>query len=266
MKQAALGIFDSGLGGLTVFSALHRSLPQEPLVYLGDTARVPYGNKSAETIQRYAREDAQFLIQRGVKALVVACNTASAFALKSLQQEFQLPIFGVIEPGVRAAAAATRNKKIGVLGTRGTITSGAYEKELLALDPQLKIFAQACPLFVPFVEEGWHESAEMHSIAAVYAEPLLQAGVDTVILGCTHYPLLKPVLSDIFGARVQLIDAGRVLAEELKLFLETQHLLAVQGSPHLEVFVTDIPQRFAELGRVFFGDILPSVKPVVVGR
>lgn len=266
MKQAALGIFDSGLGGLTVFSALHRYLPQEPLVYLGDTARVPYGNKSAATVQRYAREDAQFLIQRGVKALVVACNTASAFALESLQQEFQVPIFGVIEPGVRAAVAATRHKKIGVLGTRGTIASGAYEKELLALDPELKIFSQACPLFVPLVEEGWHESAEMRSIAASYAAPLLQAEVDTVILGCTHYPLLKPVLSEIFGPRVQLIDAGRVLAEELKLFLESKNLLASPDSPQLEVFATDIPQRFAELGRIFFGDILPQVKPAVVGR
>lgn len=265
MKRAALGIFDSGLGGLTVFSALHRYLPQESLVYLGDTARVPYGNKSASTVQRYAREDAEFLIQRGVKALVVACNTASAFALESLRKEFPIPIFGVIEPGSRAACVATRNKKIGVLGTRGTIASQAYTKELLALDDQLQVFSEACPLFVPLVEEGWHSSAEARSIAESYAAPLLQAGVDTVILGCTHYPLLKPVLSEIFGPRVQLIDAGRVLAEELKLFLEAKKLLAEPGAPQLEVFATDIPQRFAELGQIFFGDILPEVKPAVVG-
>ena len=265
MKESAIGIFDSGLGGLTVFSALHHFLPQESLFYLGDTARLPYGNKSASTVQRYAQEDADFLVQQGVKLLVVACNTASAFALQTLREHFSLPIFGVIEPGARAAVQVTRNKKIGVLGTRGTVASGAYDKELLALDPELKVFSQACPLFVPLVEEAWHESAEARSIAAFYAAPLLQAGVDTVILGCTHYPLLKPLLQEIFGKNVQLIDAGRVLAEELQAFLQSKNWCATHRKPQLEVWVSDVPQRFAELAQIFFGESLPPAKQVVVG-
>ncbi|RPH56342.1 glutamate racemase, partial [bacterium] len=192
----AIGVFDSGVGGLTVVSALRRRLPGESILYLGDTARLPYGSKSPETVTRYTRRNIEFLTERGVKAVVVACNTASALALPHLEP--LVPTWGVIEPGARKAAAVSRGR-VGVIATEATVRSDAYPRALRALRPDLKILSQACPLFVPLVEEGWHDDPITEEVAERYLRPLLDAGIDTLVLGCTHYPLLKPVLHRVAG-------------------------------------------------------------------
>src|SRR5258708_27934521 len=193
MNEAPLGVFDSGIGGLSVARALFERLPKESVIYFGDTARVPYGPKSPDTVRRYSAEILAYLLGRGVKAVVVACNTSTAHALGSLKEKSPVPVIGVIEPGARAAVAATRSGNIGVIGTAGTIASGAYERAIKALRPDAKVHGQACPLFVPLVEEGWFDHPATELIARQYVEPLERAGVDVLVLGCTHYPLLKPL-------------------------------------------------------------------------
>ncbi len=208
MPERAIGIFDSGVGGLTVLRELRLQLPQEELVYLGDTARVPYGTKSPQTVGRYAREAARFLVGQRVKLLVVACNTASAVALDDLSAIHQLPVVGVIEPGARKALAVTRTGRVGVIGTEGTIRSRAYERALRAGNPQIEVSVAPCPLFVPLAEEGWADHPVAHLAAAEYLAPLLREGIDTLVLGCTHYPLLKRTLQEVAGPGVELIDFG----------------------------------------------------------
>ena len=206
--DAPIGVFDSGLGGLTVAAEVMRQLPAEGLIYFGDTARVPYGPKAPSTVRRYSREIASFLEREGVKAIVVACNTATAHALTALRAELHVPVIGVIEPGARAAVAATRSGNVGVIGTAGTIRSGAYERAIRELAPDARITVQPCPLFVPLVEEGWLDKDATRLVAEEYLEPLIDAGVDSVVLGCTHYPLLKPMLAAVLGNGVQLIDSA----------------------------------------------------------
>lgn len=254
-----IGIFDSGLGGLTVFQAVAKLLPHEALIYLGDTARVPYGTKSARTVTEYSLHNSEFLIAAGVKALVVACNTASAYAVPTLRERFALPVLGVIEPGAARAAEATRSGHIGVIGTTGTIGSGAYEQALKSLNPDLKIFVQACPLFVPLVEEGWFDGAVTAQIVEHYLAPLKKEEIDTLILGCTHYPLLKAAIAKEMGPRVTLIDSAEAVAESLATLLEQKGLSDqvsqrpnVATSEHLHsFFVTDSPERFREVARTF---------------
>src|ERR1700674_4489029 len=224
--NAPVGVFDSGLGGLTVVRALMRRLPHESLLYFGDTARVPYGPKSPETIRRYSREITTYLRDEGVKAVVVACNTATAHALPMLRDELSIPVIGVVEPGARAAAAATRTRRVGVIGTAGTIGSGAYERAIHAERPDVHVVARACPLFVPLVEEGWLDTPATRLIAQEYLSPLARDGIDTLVLGCTHYPLLESVIGETMGPGVGLVDSADSAAAETAAVLCTAGLTA----------------------------------------
>ncbi len=260
-----LGVFDSGVGGLTVARAIREALPQESILYLGDTARVPYGNKSPETVLRYAREDCAFLLSRGVKAIVVACNTASAHALPALQQEVPVPIFGVVEPGVAAALAATRSGRIGIIGTQGTIGSGAYQERLLRSRPDLILHACATPLLVPLVEEDWVGHVAARLVLEEYLAPIRAEGVDTLVLGCTHYPLLREAIRGVMGAGVALVDSAESCAATLHKHLEETGALAVGGaSGTIEICLTDRPSNFANIAQRFLATDLPPVQVVTL--
>jgi len=263
VSERAIGIFDSGVGGLTVLRELRRHLPGEELVYLGDTARVPYGTKSPQTVARYAREAARFLIGQQVKLLVVACNTASAVAIDDLAALHKLPVVGVIEPGARGALAATRTGRIGVIGTEGTVRSRAYERALRAGAPGVEVFAAACPLFVPLAEEGWAEHQVARLAAAEYLAPLLREQIDTLVLGCTHYPLLKHILKELVGPGVTLIDSAEETAKTVAAMLDAQGLVRRQVAPGLpRYFVTDAAERFERVGGAFLGAPLVNVATV----
>lgn len=247
----AIGVFDSGVGGLTVVSALRRRLPGESILYLGDTARLPYGSKSSETVTRYTRRNIEFLTERGVKAVVVACNTASALALPHLDAP-AVPTWGVIEPGARKAAAMSRGR-VGVIATEATVRSDAYPRALRALRPDLEILSRACPLFVPLVEEGWHDDPVTERVAGRYLEPLLAAGIDTLVLGCTHYPLLVPVLARVAGPEVTLVDSAEAVAEMVAAGLAERDLQATHPPAH-HFCVTDSGESFQRLARTILGD------------
>ena len=252
-----IGVFDSGVGGLTVAAALRRRLPRERLLYLGDTARLPYGTKSAVTVRRYTQVNLDFLEHRGVKAVVVACNTASALALDGLDRlEAALPVWGVIEPGAVRAAAATRNGRVGVIATESTVDSDAYGKALRNIVPELGIWSQSCPLLVPLIEEGWLDDPVTTEVARRYLEPLLAHDIDTLVLGCTHYPLIAPLLSRIAGERVVLVDSAAAVSEQVAVELAHLGMLAVaadpaEGSDHY--CVTDASRRFERIAGDFLG-------------
>ncbi len=246
-----IGVFDSGVGGLTVVAALCERLPRESILYLGDTARLPYGSKSEDTVTRYTKKNVEFLEQRGVKAVVVACNTASALALPNL--ELHLPTWGVIEPGAAKAATLTRGR-IGVLATEATVRSDAYPRALLRLRPELEVLSRACPLFVPLVEEGWHDDEVAELVARRYLAPLLDAQVDTLVLGCTHYPLLAPVLARIAGPAITLVDSAQAIAESVAQGLAQAGLLTDRESPPVHHFaVTDVNDSFRRIARRILG-------------
>lgn len=264
-QDAAIGVFDSGIGGLTVAHQILLALPHEHIIYLGDTARTPYGSKSPETIRRYAMENAEFLVEKGIKLLVVACNSVSSVALDLLQQRLDIPVIGVIVPGARAAVERTRNRKVGVIGTEATIASGAYTKALKAFDRRLEIYTRACPLFVPLAEEGWVNNDVARSTARLYLTSLKRSGIDTLVLGCTHYPLLAGVIGEVMGPRVQLVDSARTTAADVVEQLEREKLLrrppagarrAAPGS--VSFFVTDVPDRFVKVGSHFMGQRVES--------
>ena len=258
-----LGVFDSGVGGLTVLRALRARLPSESTVYLGDTARVPYGTKSAQVVTRYAQLNAAFLTSLDVKLLVVACNTASAVALPALRSTLGVPVVGVIEPGARMAAARTRSGVVGVLGTPGTIRSGAYQRALEAERPGLTVHAQACPLFVPLAEEGWLSGDVPRLVARRYLQPLLDTGMDTLVLGCTHYPLLREVLQEVLGPSVSLVDSGDATAEAVAAVLATGAAQpAGPGRRQERFYVTDVPERFVEVSERFLGTPVASAEQV----
>src|SRR3954468_5258397 len=225
-QESPIGVFDSGIGGLTVAHEVIRQLPHESIVYFGDTARVPYGPKSPDTVRRYSREIASFLRDQGVKNIVIACNTATAHALNVLRDEMDMPVIGVVEPGARAAVAATKQGHIGVIGTVGTIKSGAYERAIRALDPDGMSTARACPRFGPLVEEGWTDHDATRLVAREYLEPLIAAEIDTLVLGCTHYPLLKPLLREVLGSSVRLIDSAEETAAETARTLAASSIAA----------------------------------------
>lgn len=249
-----IGVFDSGLGGLTVVREVIRRLPNEPLVYFGDTARLPYGPKSPETVVRYAREAARLLLEHEIKLLVVACNTATAHALSVLSAELSIPVVGVIEPGAREAVRVSRTGRIGVLGTVGTIDSGIYDRVLRRLRPDARIFAQPCPLFVPLVEEGFTAHEATRLIAEEYVKPLRDVEIDAVVLGCTHYPLLRPVLARVFGADVVLVDSARETAAEVEWTLESHDIFAPVSIPvNRRYFASDAPLRFQQACELFLG-------------
>lgn len=249
----AIGVFDSGVGGLTVVKELIRQLPYEDIVYFGDTARVPYGIKSKETVIRFSIENILFLMKQDVKLICVACNTVSSLALPEIKHHFRVPIVGVIGPGVREAVYATQNKRIGVIGTKGTIKSRAYEVQIKQLDPKIKVTAVACPLFVPLVEEGWHKGKVALEVAKTYLRPLKSAGVDTIILGCTHYPLLKPLIRQVMGEGVTLIDSAQQVAIEVKKILSQEGLLNKNRRAQHKFYVSDNPEWFNSLASTFLG-------------
>ncbi|MFH0912734.1 MAG: glutamate racemase [Candidatus Omnitrophota bacterium] len=258
-----IGVFDSGVGGLTVFKELIRQLPHEDIIYFGDTARVPYGIKSKETVIRFSIENILFLLKQEVKLICVACNTVSSVALPVIKSHFRVPIVGVITPGVREAVYATENRHIGVIGTRGTIESRTYDKEIRQLDPAIKVTAVACPLFVPFAEEGWLKGRELLSIAKKYLKPLKDARVDTAILGCTHYPLLKPVIQKVLGKQVTLIDSAKQVAMEVKKILATEGLLnASRKKARHKFYVSDNTKWFSGVAERFLGARLTDVEKV----
>ncbi len=258
-----IGIFDSGLGGLTVVRQLRRLLPRERLIYLGDTARVPYGNKSRETIQQFSREDSLFLIRRRVKLVVVACNTSTALALDHLQEKFDCPFIGVVRPGAEAAIRETRNGRIGVIATAATIQSHAYEKEIRKLDRACRIFSSACPLLVPLVEEGWGNIRLTRDIVRHYLRPILARRIDTLILGCTHYPLLKPAIARVVGRRIRLVDSAENCAIAVRQFLgESGKGTAKRSEGKLELFVTDRPFSFSKSAKLFLGNRAPMARQI----
>jgi glutamate racemase len=257
-RDRAIGVFDSGVGGLTVAREIARALPNEHLIYLGDTARYPYGTKSPETVRRYALEDADFLVDKGIKMLVVACNAASSVALDALTERFDVPVIGVIEPGARAAVAHTRNKKIGVIGTEVTIASGSYTKVLRRLDPKLEIYTRPCPLFVPLAEEGWTDNEVAHATATLYLTSLRHSGIDTLVLGCTHYPLLADVIGRVMGDKIRLVDSARTTAERVRETLVRYGLPRRAGHGSVSFFVTDVPDPFIKVGSRFFGHRVES--------
>lgn len=251
--ERPIGVFDSGLGGLTVLRELTRLLPREDFIYLGDTARVPYGTKSPEVVKRYADEIALFLLRHRVKMLVAACNTVSAVALPGLKK-LPLPVIGVISPGAEAAVRATRSRRIGVIGTPATVESRSYRTAIRAIDSGASVFAQACPLFVPLVEEGWVNHAATRNVAREYLKPLQAARIDTLVLGCTHYPLLKNVLREIMGPKVTLVDSASETARAVKDVLRERRLLRPGRSPgSCFFFSSDDPRRFASMSRKFLG-------------
>ncbi|MCB9462133.1 MAG: glutamate racemase [Candidatus Eisenbacteria bacterium] len=260
---APIGVFDSGIGGLTVVRQLLASLPGEDVLYFGDTARVPYGIKSKETVTRFSRENTQFLVRRGIKMLVVACNSASAMALESLRREFELPILGVIHPGATAAVRATRSGKVGVIGTQATVGSRAYDRAIAELDPRVEVYSRPCPLFVPLAEEGWIQGEVPERVAAEYLAPLLSAGIDTLILGCTHYPLLEATIQKVAGDGVTLIDTAVETVREVTELLQTEQLEHPAGTSPREVrreyFVSDVPAEFRKVGERFLGRELESL-------
>ena len=264
--QKAIGIFDSGIGGLTVLKELMTVLPLENTIYLGDTARVPYGIRSPETVTRYSFENTRFLLSQEIKMLVVACNRASAISLAAVQEEFPLPVIGVLEPGARAAAAATKARRVGVIGTEATIGSGAYERAICRIDAAIEVFSQACPLFVPLVEEGWFDNDVAELVARRYLEPLRERGIDTLVLGCTHYPLLKRVIGRIMGDGITLIDSATETAREVSEVLATMNLQRPgTGAAKRRYYVTDTPTRFEKIGKLFLGDALLTAEQVAVG-
>jgi glutamate racemase len=262
MTSLPIGIFDSGVGGLTVYRALHEHLPNERFVYLGDTARVPYGTKSLATVERYAVENAQFLAARGIKLLVVACNTASALALPAIRRALSVDVAGVIGPGARAAVAASQGKRIGVIATESTVQSGAYTEAIRKADPAAVVTERACPLFVPLAEEGWADEDVARTVAETYLKDL-RSSIDTLVMGCTHYPILKKVIQDCVGQQVQLIDSGEATAREVKLLLKEKGLAGESaGTGALErqlcddldhFYVTDAAERFARVAERFLG-------------
>lgn len=260
-KRSPIGVFDSGLGGLTVFKALARRMPEESLIYFGDTAHVPYGSKSPEAIARFSRIIAIFLAKRGSKLLVVACNTSSAWALPAIRKAVKIPVIGVIEPGARGAVGVSRGKRIGIIGTEATVKSGAYERAIKALNKTARTASAACPLFVPLVEEGWWNGTVVETVARRYLTPLKSARVDTVILGCTHYPYLKPVLAHVLGSRVRLIDSAEEIARETEAVLCDLGLRAPRGGRgRREFYASDAPERFKRLARRMLGSGVKKVK------
>lgn len=263
MENMAIGIFDSGSGGLTVFKAIKKILPNEKLVYFGDFARIPYGTKSKKLVQQYALEDAKFLMRQNIKMIVVACNTASSMALEYLQERLDIPVIGVVIPGALGAVRETKNKTIGVIGTSATINSNAYRKAILESQPDAHVYSNDCPLLVPLVEEGWLDDEITTLTLGVYLKEILNNNIDTLILGCTHYPLLSATIQKLVGPGIKLIDSGLETAKTVNRIL-TQNNLHYKGikKGDDQFFVSDIPQKFEEIASRFLGEPLKNVHQI----
>jgi len=260
-KNRPIGVFDSGIGGLTVLKEIIKEMPSEGTIYLGDTARVPYGIRSPETVIRYSLENTRFLFSKDIKFLVVACNTASSVSLDKIKSVVPIPVIGVIEPGAKAAVKATRNKKIGIIGTEATVRSDSYKMLIQAIDKDVEVTALPCPLFVPLVEEGWTDGEITSLIAEKYLKEIKNKDIDTLVLGCTHYPLLKKVISKVMGETVSLIDSAVEVAKDVRTILETSGLNRKQGvSPPREFYVTDSPFRFVKVGERFLENKIEHIE------
>jgi len=262
-KEKPIGVFDSGIGGLTVVKRIASALPAEDIVYFGDTARVPYGSKSNSTVIEYTIQDANFLINKNVKAIVVACNTSSSVAIEELKKKFHVPIIGMIEPGARFAISSTTTGRIGVIGTRATIKNKAYSNEIKRLKPGIEVFEKACPLFVPLAEEGWANHKAAFDIAEEYLKDLKKINIDTLVLGCTHYPILFNVIQKVIGENVKLVDSGIASAESVKKELDRFDLNTNKHSHgNRQFYVSDIPLKFKELAELFLGENISEVTKV----
>ncbi len=258
-----IGVFDSGIGGLTVVRAVMERLPFENIIYFGDTARVPYGLKSVETIAGYATQITEFLLAQRVKLLIVACNTMSAVAYQVIEDLSPVPVLDVVDAGARSAIAETRNKCVGVIGTPATINSNAYPRAINKYDPEIRIISQSCPLFVPLVEEGWLDHEVTRLTALEYLKPVVDKNIDTLVLGCTHYPLLKPLLARILGDQIRLVDSAEAITEQAGELLSKHNLRNGQGEPPgYRFYVTDVPIRFQGIGERFLGRKLSNVQVV----
>jgi len=259
-----IGIFDSGVGGLTVAAEVQKLLPRETVIYFGDTARVPYGTKSKETVTRFSVENVEFLMTHNVKLVIVACNTASSLSLDFLKRCFKVPIIGVIEPGARAAVGVTRTHRVGVIGTQATVSSGAYERAIKRMGARVCVFAASCPLFVPLVEEGWAAKRIARTIASEYLGPLKKKNIDTLILGCTHYPLMKGVIENVMTRKVMLVDSAREVAREARDVLDScGQLNGSRSRPEHKFFSSDEPARFVKLGEKFLRRRIKCAKRAV---
>ncbi len=262
-KEKPIGVFDSGIGGLTVVKRIASTLPKENIIYFGDTARVPYGSKSNSTVIEYALQDAKFLMNKNVKAIVVACNTVSSVALKELRDNFNVPVIGMIEPGAKSAVKETSNGRIGVIGTRATINNKAYSNEINKIDSKIKVFEKACPLFVPLAEEGWVNHKATYEIAEEYLKELKGLRIDTLVLGCTHYPILTDVIQKVIGENVKLIDSGIASAEVVYKELDRLDLHTNKYSQgNQDFFVSDIPVKFKEVAEIFLGKEVNQIQKV----
>lgn len=266
MNTNPIGVFDSGLGGLTVVRELRRQLPHEAILYFGDIAHLPYGTKSRAQIQRFSLENARFLTQKGVKALIIACNSSSSAAFHLLKRKFSLPVISVIEPAVEESLRETRNGRIGVIGTAATVESRVYEEALGNRNPQVKVFTQSCPLFVPLVEEGWLDGGVTEKVIEKYLTPLIDQKIDTLILGCTHYPILKQKIQSFLGPRVRLVDSAVPTVKSLASLLEKKGLLySKKRIPQFQIFTSDLPRNFIRVGEQFLGEGLPRIKVIREG-
>ncbi len=264
-RNSPIGVFDSGIGGLTVLKEIFRVLPDESTIYLGDTARVPYGIRSPETVMRYSFENTRFLVSKGIKLLVIACNTASSISLTEIKKKMSIPVIGVIEPGANAAVKSTRNEKIGIIGTEATIRSSSYKKAIRAIDSSAEVFGLPCPLFVPLVEEGWTEGKIAVMVAEKYLKGIRNKGIDTLVLGCTHYPLLKSVVSEVMGSDIRLIDSAVETAKWIKEILKSKGLeRKSKARPLREIYVTDSPERFIKVGERFLEQKIKHIEKIVL--
>lgn len=252
MDNRPIGIFDSGVGGLTVAKQVIKALPEEDIIYFGDTARVPYGSKSKETVTKFSSQIIRFLISKNVKAVIIACNTVSSNCFDDLKAEFSLPIVEVVTPGVESCLKATKNKIVGIIGTEATVRSKAYEQKLKAADNTIKVYSKACPLFVPIAEEGWVDNDVARLTAEIYLKELTQKGIDSIILGCTHYPLLKRCIGKIVGENVKIVDPAVATAEKTKAFLKNNDMLA-KNTGNISFFVSDRTEKFNFVCKTVFG-------------
>ncbi|KDR94915.1 glutamate racemase [Peptoclostridium litorale DSM 5388] len=267
MKNNPIGVFDSGIGGLTVLKEIMNVLPFEDIVYFGDTARVPYGSRSAQTVTKYAFQSINFLQTKGVKAIVIACNTATARSLSIVQEKYDIPIIGVINAGVKTALEVTKNKKVGVIGTEGTIGSKAYEIEMKKISNDITVVGKACPLFVPIAEEGWADTDVASLTAHKYLDDVKKSGIDSLVLGCTHYPLLANTIQKTVGSDVQLVNPARETAKDLKCILEKKGLLnEKETGPYYEYFVSDDPAKFTSVGQKFLNRDIEKINLVEIQK
>jgi len=257
---APIGVFDSGVGGLTVFREIARALPHHPLIYLGDSARVPYGTKSPQTVTRYTIEAANHLMQRGIKMLVVACNTATAAALPALQAKLPIPVIGVVEPGARAAVSKTRGR-VGVIATEGTVKSRAYTSAIHRIDSSVEVTESAAPLFVPLAEEGWANTHVAREVAEIYLSPLMDAGIDTLVLGCTHYPILRGTIERVVGDKIAIVDSAETTAAAVRNLVEES---PTSGTPDHHFLVTDAEERFRRIAGEFLAQEIENLELVTI--